>query len=296
MGTARSPNNLGTEYRLQPILGGMTQTRRRASLLMLMPWWLSGQMTDEATWRKFLEWVPTVPPSDNPGNLLRQFQMHLVKSGASAAEAASSQAVVMKMMKVSPDGWQIIFNRIYASKTPGFSTRPNALLVSAVEGRAPGRSLDVGMGQGRNSVFLALRGWEATGFDVSDEGLAVARRNAEAAGVRINAVRKSNGEFDFGTAQWDLIVITYEPFPVTDSRYVARIAQALKPGGLVVIESFASDATAAVRKPVDIDPGELLPAFQNGFRILHFEDTMAVPDWDPGKTRLVRLVAEKRTR
>ena len=106
MGTARSPNNLGTEYRLQPILGGMTQTRRRASLLMLMPWWLSGQMTDEATWRKFLEWVPTVPPSDNPGNLLRQFQMHLDKSGASAAEVASSRAVAMKMMKASPDGWQ----------------------------------------------------------------------------------------------------------------------------------------------------------------------------------------------
>ena len=34
MGTAPSPNNLG---RLQPILGGMTQTRRGASLLMLMP-------------------------------------------------------------------------------------------------------------------------------------------------------------------------------------------------------------------------------------------------------------------
>jgi 2-polyprenyl-3-methyl-5-hydroxy-6-metoxy-1,4-benzoquinol methylase len=39
-----------------------------------------------------------------------------------------------------------------------------------VEARKPGRALDIGMGQGRNSVFLALKGWDVTGFDISDEG------------------------------------------------------------------------------------------------------------------------------
>jgi 2-polyprenyl-3-methyl-5-hydroxy-6-metoxy-1,4-benzoquinol methylase len=38
------------------------------------------------------------------------------------------------------------------------------------------KKLDMGMGQGRKSVFLAMKGWEVTGFDISDEGLAVARK------------------------------------------------------------------------------------------------------------------------
>jgi len=255
---------------------------------------LNAQTADEAVWKKFLAWLPTVPPSDNPGNLIGQFQRHLEKSGASPADAAASTPAIMRMMKASPDGWQLIFNKIYTSKTPGFSTKPNALLTTAVADRPAGRALDVGMGQGRNSVFLALKGWDVSGFDVSDEGIAAARRNAESAGVRINAQVKSNEAFDYGTAQWDLIVVTYEPFPLTSGRYIARIAQALRPRGLVVIESFASDSTAQARKPVDIDPPELLAAFQAGFRILHFEDTVATPDWDPVKTRLVRMVAEKK--
>ncbi len=64
-----------------------------------------------------------------------------------------------------------MFNNIY-SNAPGFSTNANALLVSAVTGRKPGRALDVGMGQGRNAVFLAVEGWNVTGFDISDVGLA----------------------------------------------------------------------------------------------------------------------------
>ena len=267
--------------------------RRQFGALLLAPMLVSGQTSDEAVWRRFLAWLPTVPPSDNPGNLIGQFQAHLTASGAKSAEAIASGPAIMRMMKASPDGWQLMFNKIYSSKTPGFSTKPNALLVSAVADRPAGRALDVGMGQGRNSVFLALRGWDVTGFDVSDEGIAVARRNAEAAGVRVNAKVMSNEAFDFGTRQWDLIVITYEPFPVTDARYVARLAQALRPGGIVVIESFASDASAAGRKPVDIDPAQLLPAFQTGFRIIYFEDANAIPDWSPDKTRLIRLIAQR---
>ena len=72
-----------------------------------------------------------------------------------------------------------------------------------------------------------------------------------------------------------------------------KLAKSLRPGGLIVVESFASDKTAKIRKPVDIDPAELLAAF-TGFRILHFEDVVAMPEWTDGKTRLARMVAEKR--
>jgi 2-polyprenyl-3-methyl-5-hydroxy-6-metoxy-1,4-benzoquinol methylase len=52
-----------------------------------------------------------------------------------------------------------------------FSRKPNAFLVEMLRHRRPGTALDVGMGQGRNSIFLAQQGWEVTGFDPSDEGV-----------------------------------------------------------------------------------------------------------------------------
>ena len=249
---------------------------------------------DETVWREFVQWLPSGPPSENPASLLEAYRASVLAQGANAAEAERRLNIVRQFMRTRSDGWRQIFNRIYSSARPGFSTQPNALLISTVEGRTPGRALDVGMGQGRNSVFLALKGWDVTGFDVSDGGLAVARQNAAQAGVKINAVLQGNEQFDYGTAQWDLIVITYEPFPVTSEAYVRRLFNALRPGGLLVIESFASDRTAQARKPVDIDPAELLRAML-AFQILHFQDVEAVPDWDPAKTRLARLVAQKIT-
>ena len=248
----------------------------------------------ERIWREFLAWLATIPPNDNPGSLLRDYRAHVMSGGASAAEAGNQLEVIQELMRTREDGWQQIFNKIYAASSPGFSVRPNALLMSAVEGRKPGRALDVGMGQGRNSVFLAIRGWDVTGFDVSDEGLNIARKNAAAAGVKINAVQKSNSNFDYGTSQWDLIVITYEPFPVTNQMYVRRVWNALRAGGLLVVESFASDKDAKQRKPVDIDPAELLrTVLSASFRVIHFEDVDRVSDWSLSKTRLARLIAQK---
>jgi hypothetical protein len=66
-----------------------------------------------------------------------------------------------------------------------------------------------------------------------------------------------NAVFLYGTAQWDLIVIAYEPFPVSDESYVRRLRNALWPGGLLVIQSFASESTAANRRSVDIEPEAL---------------------------------------
>jgi SAM-dependent methyltransferase len=195
-------------------------------------------------------------------------------------------------MRTQTEGWRVFFNNIYANPNPGFKTEPNTLLMSAVAGRTPGRALDVSTGQGRNALFLAIQGWDVTATDISDEGLKLAGRNADRAGVHIHTVLTSNEAFDLGTAAWDLIVMTYAPVPLTDPDYVKRISDALRPTGLIVVESFASEATAQGRRPVDIDPAHLQRAFAD-FHILHFEDTLATTDWEPQEMRVARLIAEK---
>jgi hypothetical protein len=79
-------------------------------------------------------------------------------------------------------GWLILVNptvmlrrtskiRYTAARPERCSRKPNQLLVEAVRHRKPGTALDVGMGQGRNAIFLAKEGWEVTGFDSADEGV-----------------------------------------------------------------------------------------------------------------------------
>jgi len=248
---------------------------------------------DDAVWQAYLTWLRVAPPANGPLELLQGFQKASVAKGTPPAEAERQLNTVLRLMRDRNDAWPLMFDKLYASATPNFSTRPNALLIAAVEGRPSGRALDVGMGQGRNAVALAAKGWTVTGFDVSAEGLAVARSQAARAGVNLTAVQQDDQHFDYGTAQWDLIAVIYGPGSIADPAFVARLDRSLKPGGLVVVESFASPKNAARRRPVDIDPADLLKAFA-AFRLLRFEDVDGVSEWDPQTTSLVRMVAQKR--
>ena len=40
-----------------------------------------------------------------------------------------------------------------------FRREPSRLLVEAIAGRKPGRAIDLGMGEGRNAIYLAQQGW-----------------------------------------------------------------------------------------------------------------------------------------
>ncbi len=66
----------------------------------------------------------------------------------------------------------------YAGTTDIWSGRPNRVLVDEVADLPPGRALDLGCGEGADAVWLAGRGWEVTGVDLSPTAL---RRAAEAA-------------------------------------------------------------------------------------------------------------------
>ncbi len=248
---------------------------------------------DDVVWQSFLTWLRAAPPANGPLELLQGFVKASVGKGTAPADADRELNTVLRLMRDRNDAWPLMFDKIYASATPNFSTKPNALLMAAVEGRPAGRALDVGMGQGRNAVALAVNGWTVTGFDVSAEGLAVSKAQAARAGVQLTAVQQDDQHFDYGTAQWDLIAVIYGPGSIADPEFVARLNRSLKPGGLVVVESFASQKTAARRRPVDIDPADLLEAF-GAFRLLRFEDVDGVSEWDPQTTGLVRMIAQKR--
>ena len=172
-----------------------------------------------------------------------------------------------------------------------FSQEPNAFLVDVVSDLKPGRALDVGMGSGRNALFLARHGWQVTGFDIATAGVEIARSKAAAEGVKLKTIVAGEADFDFGDNLWDLIVLTYQPF----RHLISRVEEALKDGGLVVVENFHQD-TKRYRLMGDgaVGDNEALKLFSR-FRILRYEDVLARPDWgiEFPVNRLIRVLAQK---
>jgi len=235
--------------------------------------------TDQQIWDTFVHWLEAQPPNSKPGELFAAYRAEQIRQGVPDDVAKHRMAVISDFFAARRKGTEVLWDKVFAGDHPIFVETPTPLVVSAIENRKPGAALDVGMGQGRNSVYLAARGWDVTGFDPSDEGIRIAQSNAEKAGVKIHAVVSRDDEFDYGAELWDLIVMTYvKDLTADDARMFWR---ALKPGGIVVYVNGAGEDNAVLKALL-------------GFRILRFEDVETSSDWNPErKTREQRLIAEK---
>lgn len=238
-----------------------------------------GQAQGEAAYKSFLAWQSAPENRELKWEAATaKYRAKLIAEG-NTAEADKTISIIASRDEAT------LYDPLFAGETPQFLATPNRLLMEAVKNRKPGRALDVAMGQGRNALHLAKLGWDVTGFDVSKTGLEQAQRLAAASGVKIRTVHVSDEEFEFGTGQWDLIAIVY---PI-EKRSVHRVRQALKPGGIVVVECTHKEASGA---PFEYDSNELLRMF-DGFRILKYEDVLAEHEWMRKELRLVRLIAQK---
>jgi SAM-dependent methyltransferase len=180
------------------------------------------------------------------------------------------------------------WNQKFSDPKTEFRWLPSPLLVDAIHSSVPGRALDLGMGEGRNTIFLAQQGWNATGVDLSDVAIAQAKERAEQVGVKITAVVDDLDHFPMGENQWDLIAMFYVHAWYREARpkSTERVAAALKPGGLLVVEGFAGKDKFLFR------PNELLRDFP-GLRVVRYEDLEGEAEWALGRSHIIRFVAEK---
>ena len=106
---------------------------------------------DEAIWQDFLKWLDALPPNSRPMDPISTYRDAMLRRGIPAAEADRRLQFVSGFVFNRPDGVKLLWNKVYAGKDPIFIQGPTALLVSAVEGKPKGKSLDVGMGGTRSS-------------------------------------------------------------------------------------------------------------------------------------------------
>lgn len=141
----------------------------------------------------------------------------------------------------------------YAESDRIWSGNPNPRLVEHVADLEPGRALDVGCGEGADVVWLAQRGWTATGVDVSEVALMRAAEHAEEAGVEdkvlwehldLMAGDELPGDQDLVSVQF------FHPPPAQFAELHRRIGAAVRRGGLLlVVGHHPDDVTTGVRRP-----------------------------------------------
>ncbi len=128
----------------------------------------------------------------------------------------------------------------YAGGDFQFGEAPNLFLLEQAHRLRRGmRGLAVGDGEGRNGVWLAGQGLDATSVDWSAVGLAKAAALAARRGVPLATEVADLTRWTWPAARFDLIAWIYVHLPPEDRAVAAAGAmRALAPGGLLVLECF----------------------------------------------------------
>jgi SAM-dependent methyltransferase len=175
---------------------------------------------------------------------------------------------------------------------PGMPDEPSAFLVeNKALLPARGHALDVAMGNGRNSLYLASLGFRVTGVDVSRVAVAQCQEKAERLGLAVETVVADLEDYLLPMDTHDLVI----NFHYLQRTLAGPIVRALKRGGVLVFESFTVDQLQHGYGPKDpaflMRPGELREMFFGLEALLYFEGTI---EGDRGPKAVAQLIGRKR--
>ena len=127
-----------------------------------------------------------------------------------------------------------------------------------------GNALDIACGNGRNSIFLAEKGFVVDAVDIST----VATSNLAGRNPNINVICTDLDTWNIPQNRYALIINVR----FLDRRLFPLIQNGLRTGGILIFESFMDGK----KDKYCLKQKELLRAFQS-FRIIHYEEKKADP-------------------
>lgn len=131
------------------------------------------------------------------------------------------------------------WNERYQNSTYQYGINPNDFLTEQLQGLQPGRILVPAAGEGRDMVYAAKLGWEAYGFDLSEQGEAKAIKLARDQQVNIHFKCTDAFKINYPLESFDVIALSFFHLP-PDLRkaFHQRCVTWLKPGGRIILEGF----------------------------------------------------------
>ncbi|HKB07113.1 MAG TPA: class I SAM-dependent methyltransferase [Candidatus Polarisedimenticolia bacterium] len=138
--------------------------------------------------------------------------------------------------------------RKYSAQVDSYSAIPGDLLRDDLRGLleavfpAGGRLLIAASGAGGEAIQLARGGYRVTGFDVLENMVSAARRNASAAGVEVEFVQTDMADLDLPGRTFDGIYVTplvysFVPGRARRLRSLRRLGMHLAPGAPLVFSA-----------------------------------------------------------
>ena len=184
-----------------------------------------------------------------------------------------------------------------------FGEAPNAFLARQ-QSLLPksGKALAVADGEGRNGVWLAEQGLDVLSLDFSSNAQAKARALAAKRGVQITTELADLLTYRWPTAAYDVIAAVFIQImgPTDRARVFAGIAQALKPGGLLLLEGYTPKqiqyGTGGPKEPENMYTQHLLEQAFAGFkerRIDEYDVELREGSGHGGMSAVIDLVARK---
>ena len=130
-----------------------------------------------------------------------------------------------------------IFEKIY--EKPGAvwtRTEPPQELVELIESgkTKPGKIIDIGCGEGFYSIYLASKGFEVTGIDLSEKAIKYAKENAVRRGVNVRFLVMDIADLEQLKEKFDFVLewgVMHHIMPLQRQKYVEDVAKLLNKGG-----------------------------------------------------------------
>jgi tellurite methyltransferase len=135
--------------------------------------------------------------------------------------------------------------------------------------------LDMGMGEGRNAVFLAQKGYKVTGIDISSVAVKKAHLLAQEFGVKFKGIVASLKDHRIPPNSFDAIICFY----YVERSLIEKIKTWLRPGGILIFEGHTVREKSNQREGSTTDDDfylkeqELLRLFP-GMRVLKYEEPL----------------------
>jgi cyclopropane fatty-acyl-phospholipid synthase-like methyltransferase len=185
----------------------------------------------------------------------------------------------------------------YAGSPPWEIGRPQPAFVAlARAGVVRGRVLDIGCGTGEHVLLCAGLGLDATGIDLADTALQVARRAADDRGLPARFLRHDARHLDELGESFDTVLdsLVFHAVPAPDRRaYLDAVRSVLVPGGRLLMLCY-SDRQPGDGLPHRLGRHEILAALSDGWRVDAVDAATADTAVDPPQVRAWLTTATRR--